>query len=474
LFVLVGLKVWEIFSYIGMRAFLVLYIIDAFGFGDAEAALIFGSYGALVLATGLIGGFVADRLIGARAAVVLGAGVIMAGHAGLALEAGFAPGPAKLQIFFASLAAISTGTGLLKPNILAMVAQLYDELGPRRREAGFYAYYLGVNVGGLLAPVVCGYLAMTYGWHWGFAAAAIGMSAGLALVVAKRELLPAGAARPLAPLPIGLRAAWIATAAAVLFTLLACWGLVQRGIALGAVLAIAIAGGLVYLGVAARPLNRAGRQGLLTVATILPSVTVYVLLYEQIGTTITLFADRLVERDLGFATVAAAQIVALNSAFVILFVPVLASLWGALERRGMVFDAQAKFVIGFGLIGAAFGVLALAASGSAAGPVGLYWIVAAYLLLTLGELSIAPVAYAEAGRLAPRAIAGGIMGVLLLSFALGNLLSGVLAGEAAVRGDGAGSAVYADFFTMMAGLALGYAALLALLRGLIRQRKGST
>ncbi|QMW21563.1 peptide MFS transporter [Sandaracinobacteroides saxicola] len=455
-----ALKAWEMFSFAGMRAFLVLYMLATFGFSDSKAALVFGSYGALVLATSLIGGFVADRLIGARMAVTLGAAIIMGGHCGLALETMMDVGSVKLQLFFLSLAAIAAGTGLLKPNVLTMVTLLYDGLGAGRRETGFYAYYLGVNIGGLLAPIVCGYLAAAYGWHWGFGAAAIGMAAGLAVLVGNRHLLPVAATRPALPLT-GRRAAVVITGAVAPALVAACWALLQQGVALVIVLGAAFVVGLAYVAGKAPSLPPDDRRMLLPFALLLPSVAMFVMLYEQIGTTITLFAERFVNRELGGVQIATAQIVALNSAFVILAVPVLAWAWARLEQRGLGVPTQRKFVIGFLLLAACFATLHLAAGAAVTGTVALGWIVVAYLLLTLGELSISPVAYAEAGRLAPRSLVGVMLGLFLLAFAAGNLLAGLLAGLADVKRGPLGQTAYADYFGLLAGIAVAWAAVVS-------------
>lgn len=463
LFVLVGLKVWEVFSYAGMRAFLVLYMIAAFDFADARAALVFGSYGALVLATSVIGGFVADRLIGARRAIQTGATIIMAGHLGLAGEALLAPGPYKIQLFFASLAAIAAGTGLLKPSVLTLIGRLYDDLGPRRRETGFYAYYLGINLGGFLAPLLCGWLAIAWGWQWGFAAAAAGMAAGLLLFVTQQRYVVGAGEQPEAPLRVAGLGPGSITAFAVATMVGGAWLLVQRGVALGIVLALAALAGAIYIGRAAATLPAAERRKLVALFALLPSVLMYVMFYEQIGTSVTLFVDRLVDRRVGSLKVATAQVVALNSLLVIILVPLLAAGWQWLEtRRGAVLP-PAKFAIGFLLIAGCFAVLATAAGAASASPLSLGWIVVAYLLLTLGELCIAPIAYATTGTLAPPRLAGVAMGMTLLAFAIGNFVAGLVAGAADIGGrvEGSGGAVYAPFFWQLAALSLGWAVLLA-------------
>lgn len=462
--VLVALKVWELFSYQGMRAFLVLYLIATFALGDAEAAVLFGSYASLVLATAVFGGLIADRWLGAKEPMIVGACLIMAGHLGLALE-NFLGGRGSLQpdaifdMFCGSLAFIAVGTGLLKPNVLNLIGGLYRRDDPRR-DTGYYLYYIGVNIGSFSAPLVCGYLSSRYGWAYGFAAAALGMAAGLlVLILGRRHIVSAEQDASSTPRVITLRhrlGIYAGVAAAIA---LAAW-LIQHGIVLAVLLAVTLMFGAVYLLTVARAHGNEATAAVWRFFAVMPVPALFVILFEQFSLSVNLFADRLVDRDFFGLTFAAPQLLSLNSICVLVVLPLLAMSWAALRERGVDPATTTKFAVGFGLMAIGFLVLTTGVVASA-GRVDLKWVVAGYVLITVGELCIAPLTYAMVGKTLPKPLEGVGMGLLQLSFAIGNLCAGLFATLAAVP---KGSSVvqikeiYAEFFVMASLLGVGAAA----------------
>ncbi len=461
--VLVALKLWELFSYQGMRAFLLFYVLATFGLTDARGALLVGSYSALVLSLSVAGGLVADRWLGQKEPTVVGACVIIAGHLCLALESvlgspGWLTERQTFNLFCLALGMIAVGTGLLKPNVLNLIGGLYRRDDPQR-ESGYYLYYLGVNVGSFCAPIACGYLANAYGWAWGFGAAAIGMSAGLLVLFAGRGHI--GRATPGGMEPIGPVVArpprllvYSATAVAVLIS---AW-LIQHGLLLGLMLALSLLVGGGYLVLAARREREPQTsRAVLRLVGIMPIPILFVILFEQFALSINLLVDRVVDLDVFGQHLAAPQLLSLNALFVLMFLPPVGALWRWLASRGKEVRVMTKFATGFILMGSGFALLegALTAGVRPDGRIGILWVVGAYLFITLGELCIAPLVYSLPGLIVPRQMEGAAMGVLLLTFAIGNLLAGTLATVASVPPGSALEAIrsiYAWFFILPLGL----------------------
>jgi POT family proton-dependent oligopeptide transporter len=423
-------EMWERFSYYGMRALLVLFLVDAvagggFGLDDRTATAIYGLYTASVYISGVPGGWVADRLIGAQSAVLWGAILIGTGHLLLALPGGSAH-------FYLGLAVIVLGTGLLKPNIGALVAGLYPE-GGARRDGGFTIYYMAVNIGAFLGPLVTAWLARTYGWPVGFLAAAAGMGLGVIyFALTRRRLGAAGLA------PQGNRRDWsifVVVAAATLLLI----GLVWAGVL--ATSPQALQGGAIYviLGLAvayfAYMLLFAGltgveRRRVVVLLVLFIASSVFWSGFEQAGSSLNLFAERYTDRVIGHFEIPSGWFQSLNATFIIVFAPLFSLLWVWLDRRGRDLGFPAKFVLG--LLGMAVGFLVMAAAsrlvagGSFAAP---YWLVFTYLFHTWGELALSPVGMSATTQLTPKRFIGQSMGVWFASLALGNLLAGRIAGE---------------------------------------------
>lgn len=434
-------EMWERFSYYGMRALLVLFMVDQIQNGGLEltdpvATAIYGLYTAAVYLLALPGGWIADRLLGAQRAIWFGGIVIMLGHFTLAIPSVYA--------FFLGLLLVASGTGLLKPNISAVVGELYPP-GDPRRDAGFTIFYMGINIGGALGPLICSTLgeSETFGWHYGFAAAGVGMAFGLWQFRRTRGLLGEAGLKPhLDPndpadrqaMARGWRYVWIGGA-----LLLALLGVLMTGAwrpdpvvisryTTGAILGLAAAyfAWLFTLG----NLTREEKQKLIVIIVLFFAAAMFWAGFEQAGSSLNLFAERYTDRLIGTFEVPAGWFQTLNPAFIIILAPLVASLWVALARRQMDPSTPAKFGIGLILLGAGFAVMFFAAQLVARGnPVLPTWLITTYLLHTLGELALSPVGLSATTKLAPKRYVGQMMGVWFLGAALGNVVAGLLAGE---------------------------------------------
>jgi POT family proton-dependent oligopeptide transporter len=428
-------EMWERFTYYGMRAVLVLFLVSAvaqggFGIDDKTATAIYGLYTAGVYLAALPGGWIADRLIGARRAVLIGGIGIALGNAILASSW-------SLHAFYLGLFVIVLGVGLLKPNVSAMVGELYPE-GGARLDAGFTVFYMGINLGATLGPVVTGEAQALIGPRAGFAAAGLFMALGLIqyhftqhrLGQAGRVPYPANAAgrKPWLQLCVGLAAALLALAAGT-------FGWINLDpLRLAHASALLIAGTAVaffaYVFLAAGLSTEERRRALVIVVLFLGSALFWSG-YEQAGSSLNLFAERYTDRHIGsHFVVPAGWFQSLNPAFVIMFAPLVAWIWVALARRHLNPSAPAKFAIGVILMGAGFLVMFAAASLVAHGSKVLpFWLILTYLLHTFGELCLSPVGLSYVTKLAPQRLVGQMMGMWFLSLSLGNLAAGLIAGE---------------------------------------------
>jgi POT family proton-dependent oligopeptide transporter len=431
-------EMWERFTYYGMRAVLVLFLVGAvssggFGIDDKTAAAIYGLYTAGVYLAALPGGWIADRLIGARRAVFIGGGLIALGNAMLA--ASTAP-----RGFYLGLLVIVLGVGLLKPNVSVMVADLYPE-GGARLDAGFTVFYMGINLGATLGPVVTGEAQSLIGPRAGFGVAAVFMAAGvLQYYLTQHHLGTAG--QFVAPAKVGSdgvsrklwRKLWIALGVSSLAVAALSFGWVPLNpLTLARASTVVIAATAVlyfaYLFIAGNLSAEEKRRALVIVVLFFGSALFW-LGYEQAGSSLNLFAERYTDRALGSFVIPASWFQSLDAAFVIAFAPLLAWVWIALARRHLKPSAPASFAIGVILMGSGFAVMAVAASIVAHGSKVLpYWLIATYLLHTLGELCLSPVGLSYTTKLSPKRLVGQMMGMWFLSLSLGNLAAGLIAGQ---------------------------------------------
>jgi proton-dependent oligopeptide transporter, POT family len=428
-------EMWERFSYYGMRAILVLFMTSAaatggLGLTDASATAIYGLYTAGVYLLALPGGWIADRLIGQRRAVLSGGILIAAGHFTLAV-------PAVLT-FYLGLALIVLGTGLLKPNISAMVGDLYPE-GGARRDAGFSIYYMGINLGAFGGPLVCGYLGEGVNWHLGFGAAGVGMLLGLIQYVAGGPAL--GAAGTLKPEALDPQHRESATrslrlALAILTGLgLLLWLLQAEGLAhvtlvgfvrATGVLILALALGYLLFVLTFGRLAHDERQRVLVIGVCFLASAVFWAGYEQAGSSMTLFAERLTDRVMLGWVMPASWLQSVNPIFIIALAPAFGSLWVWLGSRNP--SIPVKFACGLMTLGLGFLVVAWGSIYTSVGPVSSGWLVTTYFLHTVGELCLSPIGLSSITKLSPTRYVGQMMGIWFMGAALGNLIAGLVAG----------------------------------------------
>jgi proton-dependent oligopeptide transporter, POT family len=432
-------EMWERFTYYGMRAVLVLFLVAAvstggFGIDDRKATAIYGLYTAGVYLAALPGGWIADRLIGAQRAVLAGGLAITFGNALLAMST-------SPLGFYIGLVVIVLGVGLLKPNVSAIVADLYPE-GGARLDSGFTIFYIGINVGGFLGPLVTGAAQVYFGLRAGFAAASFFMAVGVVqFYLTRRHLGTAGAyVAPIAARDTGRALQWlylwVAVGVSALVLAAVSFGLIPvNAVALAQAVTYAIVGMAVlyfaYYFIAAGLDAEERRRGIVLVVLFVGSALFWSG-YEQAGSSLNLFAERYTNRTLESLhfVIPTGWFQSLNSAYIFIFAPFFAWLWIALARRNLNPSAPAKFAVGVMLMGSGFLVMAAAAAIVASGSKVLpYWLIMTYLLHTFGELCLSPVGLSYYTKLTPKRFVGQMMGMWFLAMSLGNLVAGLVAGE---------------------------------------------
>ncbi len=409
---------WERFSFYGMRSLLTLFMTataasGGLGIDVPTAAAIYGFYGAAVYFMGIPGGWIADRLLGQRNAVLYGGILIACGHFSMAID--------SRTTFFAGLALIVLGTGLLKPNISAIVGQLYAA-DDTRRDAGFSLFYMGINMGALLSPLVCGTLGEKVGWHWGFGAAGVGMTFGLIQYVLGRARL--GTAGMLREKPKNAGMLWlgvffaIAALCAVFYLL---WDYRDYVLLVGTI--------GVFTWLLRQGRNSVETKRIWAVIAFFIFAMLFWAGFEQAGSSLTLFADRFTNNSILNWDIPVSYYQTLNPFFVIALAPVFAWLWVKMGSRAP--SSPAKFVLGLIFLSLGFVIIAGAALVSANGGgsrVSPMWLVALYAVHTIGELCLSPVGLSTVTKLAPDRMVGAMMGVWFLAASLGNFLGGSIAG----------------------------------------------
>ncbi|TDC65829.1 peptide MFS transporter [Micromonospora sp. KC207] len=422
-------EMWERFSFYGMRAILVLYLTaavadDGLGLPESTASAVYGAYNAMVYLMALPGGWVADRLLGARRSVLWGGVVIACGHYVMAVPAAWS--------VFAGMALIVVGTGLLKPNISTMVGDLYDRDSPRR-DAGFSIFYLGINLGAFIAPLVTGLLGEKINWHLGFAVAAVGMTFGVIQYALGRRHLGDAGARPADPLlgadrQRALRRIGLVTAAAVLVVAaLATAGLftVDAVVNLLTVATVVVAVGYFTRILTDREISGTERSRLKAYLWLFVFAASFWLIYDQAGSVLNIFAADNTDRDvLGF-TFPASWLQSVNPILIIVGAPLFAVLWLRLGHR---VGTPVKFAVGLVLNGLSFVLMAAAAQVAVGGDlVSPWWLVAVYAIQVAGELSLSPVGLSATTKLAPVKYASQMMGLWFLATAVGDAIGGQVA-----------------------------------------------
>jgi proton-dependent oligopeptide transporter, POT family len=386
-------EMWERFSFYGMRAILVLYAValpaaGGLGMDVKQAASLYGTYTMAVYILSVPGGLIADRWLGARMAVLLGGIIITCGQFALTVS--------SETFFYAGLSLIAIGTGLLKPNISTMVGSLYSPSDPRR-DSGFSLFYMGINVGAVMAPLACGFLAESaafksflaargfdpnMSWHWGFGAAGVGMIAGLCVYLLRRNTLAEVGSRPKASASASTE---------------------PHG-----------------------ALTRDEWKRILAILILFTFTIMFWAAYEQKGASLNLFAKELVRTQLGSFEFPASWLQSLTPFYVIILAPIFARMW--IRMGSSQPSSPAKFALGLAAIGVAFCILIPASALTASGKISPLWLVAVYFFDVIGEMCLSPVGLSTVTKVAPVRLVGLMMGAWFFATSLGNKLAGYLSG----------------------------------------------
>ncbi len=469
LFVLFFAEMWERFSYYGMRALLIFYLTKHWLFSDEKSGIIYGAYTALVYITPVLGGYLADKWLGQRKAVLYGAVLLTFGHFLMGFEGDGGQGAAALNIFWLALAFIIVGSGFLKANISVIVGQLYPRTD-KRRDPAYTIFYMGINLGAFFGSLLCGYIGETYGWSYGFGLAGIGMLLGLVVFMWGKPLL-LGRGEPPAPLAKGTEwGLYVAGLGAVAV----CWWMVQNQAVVGTLLGV-FGGALVLyvLATAVVKLPSEDRNRIFAAMFLIVASIVFWALFEQAGNSLSLFTDRHVDRTIFGAEIPASTFQSLNAAYIFLLAPVFAWFWTLLGRRNAEPSAPFKFGLAVVQVGLGFLVLvwgAQAAGATAAVPVLFIFLI--YLLHTTGELCLSPVGLSAMNRLAPAHMASLIMGSWFFASATGNFAAGLIsaaAGGEGLEGEGAGKALVLSVYTTVGWYAIGIGIVLLFISPLIKK-----
>ena len=490
LFYLFFAELWERFSFYGMRALLTLYMVEevfkSLSNRDFATAAVYASYGSLVYASTVIGGQVSDKILGMRSSIFLG-GVLMAiGHFVLAIENDIA--------FFLALAFIIVGNGFFKPNISTFVGALYED-GDVRKDSGFTIFYMGINIGGWIAPLLCGGLAVTYGYHYGFALAGFGMMAGLIFFWSgiKRNVfgdkgLPPNMEVYEKPV-LGIPQKTLIPLLSVLFVPVIAYILssyesitTKNTFLIGEKNLVGIIFLVIGLVITAYMINILAkvtseeRKKLMMAILITFFMTLFWGFHELSGSVITLFASRNVALD-GFMT--AAQTNSLNSMFIILLAIPISWLWGYLTKKNLNPRTPYKFGLGLVLAGASFYVLALSkGSADENGMVPFAYLIVMYLVLSIGELFMSPVGLSKITSLSPKRIVAFMMGIWFLSSAYAFQIVGFIGKQLAVESTDINVggldtlAIYTDGFMLISQYALGAGLIVILFSPLMKKLMG--
>jgi proton-dependent oligopeptide transporter, POT family len=407
LYLLCFVEMWERFSYYGMRALLVLYMIESLQFSTQKAGSVYGWYTGLVYLTPLIGGYIADRYLGQRKCIIIGAVLMALGHFAMA----FPP----LPFFYTALVLLIIGNGFFKPNISTVVGSLYTKNDPRR-DGGFTIFYMGINLGALLSPLICGILGEKVGWHYGFGAAGVGMLIGLLMYLwGQKKLLGNHCMYP------------------------ACSSKDKD--------------------FDDKPLTLVEKKRIAVIFIMTFFAIFFWSAFEQAGSSLTLFASRETNRIIPFINweMPVSFFQSINPLFIVIFAPFFSKMWLNLNNINKEPSTPIKFVWGLGLLAIGFVVMmAAAALYQQSGPVSMLWLFAVYFFHTMGELCLSPVGLSMVTKLSPPKFVSLLMGVWLLSSFAANLVGGIFAGNY-------DSMNHTTFYMIPTGTALGSALILMLL-----------
>jgi proton-dependent oligopeptide transporter, POT family len=429
LYMLFFAEMWERFSFYGMRAILIFYLVQHWLFSQGEGNLILGAYGAMVYVTPVLGGWLADRYLGQRKAVLFGGVLLALGHGFMAVEGAGGQDDPTINVFWLALALIIVGSGFLKANISVMVGQLY-RLTDTRRDAAYTIFYMGINLGAAAGSILVGYLGMNVGWSYGFGLAGIGMLFGLAVfVLGRKGLRGAGEPPKLLPRSQELRIYGVGIAAVAVM-----WFLMQYRDVIQSLLIVFGLGLLGYVLFQAFKLPKQPRERIFAILFLVALNPLFWGLFDQAPGSLNLYTDKYVDTG----NVPAAIFQSINPIYILLFAPLFAMLWQWLGNRGLEPSAPAKFALALAQVGLGFLVFAWGAStfaneavrgGTTVLLTPVLFVFLIYLLHTTGELCLSPVGLSAMNRLAPSFMASLIMGAWFYMTAVGSFVAGKI-GEA--------------------------------------------
>ena len=461
LYMLFFAEMWERFSFYGMRALLIFYLVQHWAFADDRSNLIYGSYLSLVYITPVLGGYLADRYLGQRKAVVFGGLLLALGHLFMAFEGSGGQADPTINVFWLALALIIVGSGFLKANISVMVGQLYSRTDARRDPA-YTIFYMGINVGAAIGTILVGYLGQTLGWGWGFGLAGIGMLLGLIVFVLGRKVLN-GAGEAPRPLSKSREYSLYGIGVAAVAVM---WGLIQYQAVIQTLLVISGIALLGYVLYESFKLPKEPRERMFAILFLISLNPIFWGLFEQAGGSMNLFTDRFVSRG----EVPASLFQSINPIYIILLAPLFAGLWQLLGKRGLEPSAPAKFGLALAQMGLANLVLVWGAEAyGVAAMTPVFLVFAYYLLATTAELCLSPVGLSAMNRLAPSFLASLIMGAWFYMTAVGNFVAGKI-GEATGGHDGEMTKQgLLDVYELFGWISIGIAAVVLLLSPLVKR-----
>ena len=461
LYMLFFAEMWERFSYYGMRAILIFYLTQHWLFSDSKSSLVYGAYTSLVYITPVLGGYLADRYLGQRKAVLFGGILLAIGHSLMAVEGTGGQDDPTINVFWMALAFIIVGSGFLKANISVMVGQLY-KLTDVRRDAAYTIFYMGINVGAALGTITVAYLGQTIGWGWGFGLAGIGMLLGLVVfVIGKAALGGVGEApKPLAKSKeITLYGIGLGAVAVI-------WALVQYQDVIQGLLVVSGVSLLGYVLYESFKLEKEPRERMFAILFLILLNPIFWGLFEQAGGSMNLFTDRFVDRG----GVPAGIFQSINPIYIILLAPLFAGVWQWLGKRGKEPSAPAKFGLALVQMGLANLVLVWGAEAyglAAMTPVILVFMY--YLLATTAELCLSPVGLSAMNRLAPKFLASLIMGAWFYMTAVGNFVAGKIGEATGGEGGEMTKQGLLDVYEMFGYISIGVAVVVLLLSPIVKR-----
>jgi len=456
LFLLFFTEMWERFGFYTLQTIIVLYMSQALLYSDEKTFLLYGVFGSLIYFTPVIGGYLADRLIGFQRSIIVGGILFVIGYILTALP--------YERAFFLGLGTVILANGFFKPNVSSIVGELYQRDDPRR-ESGFTFFYMGINIGSLLPPVITGILVSRYGWHWGFLLAAIGMSLGMVIFFCgKKRLGTAGDVPDKSPIRKSLLSKWtlyFCLTAGILISIFCLHRIFY--FPKEADLILIFTSVLIVLKLMQIMLreNPEHRSSLLACLILMFISIVFWAFYSQIFTSLMMFANRNMGKQMLGLPIDAEFVVFFNPFFIILLSPLLSRFWGFLSRRNLNPSTPMKFSLGVLCLALGFlflsGAMAFFSKGGISSP---WWVFCFYFFLTIGELLISPIGLAMVTRLAPPNFVGMMMGIWFLTTSLGFLIGSLLSTLADVSKEAAlnvSLAVYSHAFSVFGFLALALA-----------------